>query len=203
MARTIVGFDFDQTLADSTTGIENCLLHVSCIYGVETESDLLTNIARSGLKLEPMLREFISEEQLPLAVRTFLEIYPQVGIAGTRIMGGAVELIQKLRDAKCRLILISAKSQNNLLLSLKHLNLEFDEVYGGASGQEKTDYIIKSKTQVYIGDQESDVVAATKAGAKAVLVNQTPPSFNQNDYPYEYFSNLSELFGSIDLIIHP
>jgi phosphoglycolate phosphatase-like HAD superfamily hydrolase len=150
-----------------------------------------------------MLREFISEEQLPLAVRTFLEIYPQVGIAGTRIMGGAVELIQKLRDAKCRLILISAKSQNNLLLSLKHLNLEFDEVYGGASGQEKTDYIIKSKTQVYIGDQESDVVAATKAGAKAVLVNQTPPSFNQNDYPYEYFSNLSELFGSIDLIIHP
>jgi phosphoglycolate phosphatase-like HAD superfamily hydrolase len=199
----VIGFDFDQTLADSASGIENCLLHTGRIYGVSLEPDLLTTIARSGLKLEPMLQEFIPEEYLSQARHTFLEIYPQLGVAGTQPMAGATQLIQKLRDAKYRLVVISAKSQQNLELSLKHLQFEFHEVYGGASGQEKTDCIIRSNALIYIGDQESDVVAARNAGIRAILVNQFPPKFDQQEYPCEYFENLTDLFGSIDELIEP
>lgn len=199
----VIGFDFDQTLADSASGIENCLLHTGQIYGINIERDLLTNIARSGLKLEPMLRQFIPAEYISQAEHTFLEIYPQLGVAGTKPMAGATRLMQKLHDAKYRLVVISAKSQQNLELSLQHLQFEVHEVYGGASGQEKTNCIIRSNTQIYVGDQESDVVAARNAGIKAILVNQSPPSFDQQRYPCEYFKNLTDLIGSIDELIKP
>jgi phosphoglycolate phosphatase-like HAD superfamily hydrolase len=193
----VVGFDFDQTLADSTSGIHDCLIYTSQIYGAEVQIESLRGIAESGLKLDPMLRQFLPEDVIAQARQTFLDVYPQKGIAGTRAKEGADVLLQKLRDARIRLVLISAKSQHNLELSINHLKFDFDEVYGGVSGQEKTECILKSNTQIYIGDQESDVTAANKAGVRAVLVNQIAPIFDLLENPCWYFSNLSELMDAL------
>jgi phosphoglycolate phosphatase-like HAD superfamily hydrolase len=193
----VVGFDFDQTLADSTSGIHECLIHTSQVYGAESQIESLRGIAESGLKLDPMLRQFLPEDLIVQARQTFLDAYPQKGIAGTRAKEGAALLLQKLRDARIKLVLISAKSQYNLELSINHLKFDFDEVYGGVSGQEKTDCILKSNAQIYIGDQESDVKAANEAGIRAVFVNQIAPTFDLLENPCWWFSNLSELMDAL------
>ena len=149
-----------------------------------------------------MLRKLVPEEHIAQARDKFLEIYPELGVAGTRPMPGASQLLEKLRIAKHRTVVISAKSLKNLELSLTHLQFEFDEVHGGASGQEKTELMIGSKVYLYVGDQESDVVAATNAGVKAVFVNESPPKFNTEEYPCEYFQNLVDLYRSIDGLIN-
>jgi phosphoglycolate phosphatase len=197
----IIGFDFDQTLADSAAGIENCLQQTCLTYGAEVEKSVLEKLARSGLKLEAMLQGIIPKESLSRARDTFMEAYPELGISGTSPMPGAIQLIQRLRTAGHKLVMISAKSSRNLELSMKHLKFEFDEVYGDASGDKKTECILKSNTEIYIGDQESDVVAAVNAGIVAILVNQKPPTFNLVDYPCHYFENLWELISPIEQLI--
>jgi phosphoglycolate phosphatase len=194
----VIGFDFDQTLADSTAGIQDCLHHVAQMYGGEVDEEGLREIAESGLKLDPMLRQFLPEESIIRARLEFLDIYPQLGINGTQPKEGAADLLQKLRDARHKLVVISAKSQHNLELSIKHLHFEFDEIHGGASGHEKTECILRSKAQIYIGDQEGDVVAAKNAGVRAVFVNQSCPTFNLVEYPCDFFSSLVELTRSWD-----
>ena len=165
---------------------------------MEVEKSELEKLARSGLKLESILESIIPEDFLSKAKAEFMDIYPQLGINGTRPMPGAIQLIQKLRSAGHKLVVISAKSSRNLELSLEHLQFEFDEVYGGASGEKKTQYILESGSRIYVGDQESDVVAARNAGIAAVFVNQTPPTFSLLDYPCHYFENLEKLIYSID-----
>jgi hypothetical protein len=202
MSKTIViGFDFDQTLADSDIGIQDCLKYTGGIYGVEVEMESLARIAKSGLKLEPMLREFIPESFLPQARNTFLSIYPELGVAGTKPIEGASHLMQMLRSNGHRLVVVSAKNLQNLELSLKHLHFEFDEVYGGASGPEKTRCIIRSKIQIYVGDQESDVIAAHDAGVMAILVSHNPPTFDLQKYECHHFENLPLLAHSITKLI--
>ena len=60
-------------------------------------------------------------------------------------MRRAIQLIQKLRSAGHKLVMISAKSTRNLELSMEHLQFEFDEVYGDASGQFETSFIREIK----------------------------------------------------------
>jgi phosphoglycolate phosphatase-like HAD superfamily hydrolase len=198
---SVIGFDFDQTLADSAIGIQDCLLYTGQNFGIKVDMDSASKIARSGLKLEPMLREFIPENLLSQARLTFLSIYPEIGVAGTRPMEGASDLLQMLRNNRHRLAVISAKSLRNLELSLKHLQFDFDEVYGDASGQEKTECILKSKAQFYIGDQEGDVIAARNAGVMAILVNNDPPTFELDEYEFHYFENLPILAKSFNKLI--
>ena len=145
--------------------------------------------------------KFISEDFLPQAVDTFLGIYPELGVAGTQPIEGASNLIQMLRGNGHRLVVVSAKNLQNLELSLKHLRFEFDEVYGGASGPEKARCIIKSKIKIYVGDQESDVIAARDADVMAILVNRDRPNFDLQKYECHYFENIPSLAHSINDLI--
>jgi phosphoglycolate phosphatase-like HAD superfamily hydrolase len=199
--RSVIGFDFDQTLADSARGIHDCLLYIGQSFGIKVDEDSVAKIARSGLKLDPMLLELIPDSLLSQARQIFLSIYPEIGVAGTRPLSGASDLLQMLRDNGHRLAVISAKSLRNLELSLKHLDFKFDEVYGDASGQEKTECILKSKAQIYIGDQESDVIAARNAGVTPILVNNVAPAFDLSKYEFHYFENLPLLATSLNGII--
>ena len=196
-----IGFDFDQTLADSGNGIQDCLLYTGKQYGVNLNAEFVAKIANSGLKLEPMLKEFIPKEFLLRAKQTFLSIYPKMGVAGTKPMAGSNHLLEMLRGNGHRIVVISAKNLHNLELSVQYLRFEFDEVYGGASGAEKTECILKSKTQIYVGDQESDVIAARNAGVMAVLVSQARPTFDLQFYQCHYFENLHLLALSINDLI--
>jgi phosphoglycolate phosphatase len=192
-----IGFDFDQTLADSKCGISSCLRELCKIFDVHSKENEIDRLAVSGLTLDFMLKSLFNIEEIELHRQKFLELYPSLGVEQTRLIPGAKKLLEHLVEQGHRLILISAKNQNNLDLSVRHLGLEFDAVFGGASSIDKTKIMLENKTYLYVGDQLSDVSAANAANAKAILVNKIPLEVDIFIYPHIYFKNLKELHNSI------
>lgn len=200
LERLTIGFDFDQTLADSKRGISSCLKELCKIYDVNVSENEIEKLAISGLTLDLTLQNLFNVEEIALQRQKFLELYPSLGVKQTRLIPGAKKLIQHLSEQGHRLILISAKIQNNLDLSVKHLGLEFDAVFGGATSIDKTRIMLENNTHIYVGDQLSDVSAANFAKAKAILVNEIPLEVDVSIYPHFYFKNLDELFNSISTL---
>lgn len=200
MNSRVIGFDFDQTLADSKPGIMACLEEVCNYFGLPIDENKIDLLAVSGLTLDLMLGALFETDQIERQRDKFLDIYPNLGVKGTKLIPGAQDLLRDLLNQGHRLVLISAKSARNLDLSLRHLGLEFSEVYGGAGGDIKSNYISKSGSQIYVGDQLSDVIAAKTANAKAVLVNEIPLKLETNVKPDFHFINLFELHNSIPLL---
>ena len=162
-----IGFDFDQTLADSQPGISTCLRVLCEEFYSPKEDHLIDKLSISGLSLERMLKELFNLSEIEKQKQRFLELYPTLGVPGTKLIPGARELINYLAADGHHLVLISAKSQRNLDLSVEHLGLKFTAVFGGSSGRDKTRVMMENNTYLYIGDQMSDIEAANFADAKA------------------------------------
>lgn len=195
------GFDFDQTLADSKPGIVACLTEVCNHFALPIDNSRVEKLAVSGLTLDLMLSALFQTEHIALQRDKFMELYPSLGVNGTKLMMGARELLDELAQQGNRLVLISAKGPENLILSVDHLGLKFDEVYGGAGAKEKTRFIRESGACLYVGDQLSDVIAAKSANVLAVLVNAEPLSKESLAIPHVYFKNLIDLRSSIHGLI--
>ena len=196
-----IGFDFDQTLADSKFGISSCLEKICKDFKILVNNSEIERLAVSGLTLDSILRKLFDSDDIKDPRQKFLELYPSLGVLKTNLLPGARELIDYLNRNGHPLILISAKSQRNLELSVEHLGLKFDAIYGGVSGEGKAKVMIENQTYVYIGDQLSDVIAANSAQALAVLVRDYPLSLDLNIYPHVYFKNLVELLKSTPYLI--
>lgn len=188
-----IGIDFDQTLADSKKGIFRCLKKLCIDYDICASDYELKKLAVSGLSLDSILRKLRKSENIEDLKLMFMELYPSIGVPGTRLLAGAKDLVDYLNRNGHTLILISAKNQINLELSVEHLELKFDAIFGGISGEEKAKTMIENRTYLYIGDQYSDVSAAVSAQALAVLVRDKPLSLDLNIHPHLYFKNLVEL----------
>ena len=192
-----IGFDFDQTLADSKSGISSCLRMLSLEFNLAENTNQIYKLAVSGLALEPMLKKLFDMNDIEMQKERFLDLYPTLGIAGTELIPGAKDLVDYLANQGHRLVLISAKGQKNLELSVEHLGLKFDYVFGGASGMDKTRIMIENRTYLYVGDQLSDVIAANAANATAVLIAENPAEIDFSIYPHKHFGSLKELHESI------
>ncbi len=195
-----IGFDFDQTLADSRLGISSCLRVLCEEFNFAKEDNLINKLSISGLPLELMLKELFNLNEIEKQKQKFLQIYPTLGIAGTKLIPGAKELINYLAGAGHHLVLISAKGQKNLEISVDHLGLKFNAVFGGASGRDKSKIMVQNYTYLYVGDQLSDIEAANFANAKAVLVAEKPLKVDFKQYPHVHFRSLDELQKSIHLL---
>jgi phosphoglycolate phosphatase-like HAD superfamily hydrolase len=196
-----IGFDFDQTLADSQPGISTCLRVLCEEFYSPKEDHLIDKLSISGLSLERMLRELFNLSEIERQKQRFLELYPTLGVPGTKLIPGARELLNYLAADGHHLVLISAKSQRNLDLSVEHLGLKFTAVFGGSSGRDKTRVMMENNTYLYIGDQMSDIEAANFADAKAVLVSEKPLELDFNQFPHIHFHSLYELHKSIHLLV--
>jgi phosphoglycolate phosphatase len=95
-SRTI-GFDFDQTLADSKQGIAACLAEVCNHFMHAVDETRVDELAVSGLTLDLMLSALFDTEKIELQRGKFLELYPSLGVGGTRLMPGAKELLETTR----------------------------------------------------------------------------------------------------------
>jgi phosphoglycolate phosphatase-like HAD superfamily hydrolase len=196
-----IGFDFDQTLADSKLGVSSCLEMICKDFKIFMNYSEIEKLAVSGLTLDSILCKLFKSDDIDEPRQKFLDLYPSLGVLKTNLLPGARELIDYLTSNSYPLILISAKSQRNLELSVKHLGLKFDGIYGGVSGEEKSKVMVENQTYVYIGDQLNDVIAANLAQALAILVRDHPLSLDLNVYPHMYFKNLFELLNSIPYLI--
>ena len=192
--RLTFGFDFDQTLANSEAGITDCLDYICRKFGVTKNQSHLEALATSGLSLDPMIKELVKMDEIDQATEEFLRIYPVLGVQGTVAMPGANEILNSVTSNGHRIAIISAKTTSNLVASIHHLGFKVDAVHGGAYGDEKAALIKKESAFIYVGDQESDAMAAINAGVVAVLVNANNPN---SRIPHHYFENLFSLQSSI------
>jgi phosphoglycolate phosphatase len=196
-----IGFDFDQTLADSSEGIAKCLQIVCESLKKEVSPNELNRLAISGRPLKETLSAFVNESEIALAVDIFLQIYPTVGVNGTILFPNVRELIDLLKMENYSVSILSAKTHQNLILSLDHLNLQVDRAVGGLDFSGKVKHIQEFNLDFYIGDQITDMIAAYEAECKGILVNNS--SVEAIPVPtHARFKDIGELFNNLRSVLH-
>ena len=192
MKNLVVGFDFDQTLADSSQGIFDCLKAVADIQNLEIEESFLHQLAVSGRPLRDTLSQFLPDRDIKFGVETFMRLYPKVGVQGTFLFPGVIELFTKLKQEKATIFILSSKTHSNLILTLNNLELHVDQAIGSLDYKGKVENIRDLKLDFYVGDQFSDMSAAAEAGCRGILVN----NFSESETPiplHARFQTLSEM----------
>ena len=168
-----IGFDFDQTLADSSEGILDCLQIVCLTFARDVSRSELHQLSLSGRPLRETLLEIVDISELDLATESFLGEYPATGVQGTKLFAGVVELFKGLRLEEFQIYILSAKTHANLILSLDHLKVDVNQAIGGLDFAGKVNAIRDLGLDFYVGDQFSDIAAAAEAPCRGILVNNS------------------------------
>ena len=200
MGDRAIGFDFDQTLADTSPGIEDCLGIINKTFTKGIDQSKLRDLSVSGLTLRETLSQIVSQSEIEHAVDIFLREYPVIGVQGSQLFSGVNDLIEALKRQKFKIYVLSAKTHDNLILSLNYLNIEVDRAVGGLDLSGKTKYIKSLKLDFYVGDQISDMIAAAEANCKGILVNSTLPKEVQVPI-HARFHDINQLFGNIQSLL--
>jgi phosphoglycolate phosphatase-like HAD superfamily hydrolase len=200
MSDRAIGFDFDQTLADTSPGIEDCLGIINSTFAKGIEQSRLRELSVSGLTLRETLSQIVSQSEIEHAVDVFLREYPVIGVQGSQIFSGVNDLMQTLKCQKFKIYVLSAKTHDNLILSLNHLDIQVDQAVGGLDFSGKTKYIKALKLDFYVGDQISDMMAAAEANCKGILVNSTSPREVQVPI-HARFHDINHLFDNIQSLL--
>lgn len=200
MSDRAIGFDFDQTLADTSPGIEDCLGIINKTFTKGIDQSKLRDLSVSGLTLRETLSQIVSQSEIEHAVDIFLREYPVIGVQGSQLFSGVNDLVQALKRQKFKIYVLSAKTHDNLILTLNHLNIEVDRAVGGLDLSGKTKYIKSLKLDFYVGDQISDMIAAAEANCKGILVNSTLPREVQVPI-HARFHDINQLFDNIQSLL--
>ena len=123
-----------------------------------------------------------------------------IGVQGSQLFSGVNDLMQTLKGQKFKIYVLSAKTHNNLILSLNHLNIQVDRAVGGLDFSGKTNHIKALKLDFYVGDQISDMMAAAEANCKGILVNSTSPREVQVPI-HARFHDINHLFDNIQSLL--
>lgn len=103
-------FDLDGTLTDPKEGITNCVKYALEYYGIHdtNEQKLMLFI---GPPLVDSFREFygFSEGQSLEAVEKYRERFSNIGIFENKVYDGVFEMLQRLTDSGCILVLATSK----------------------------------------------------------------------------------------------
>jgi len=175
--RAPAGFDLDMTLIDSRRVILASFAAVGADTGVPI--DPVAVDSRLGIKLEDELAFWFPAEQVPAAVRCYREHYLRLAGPLTTALPGARAALAAVRAAGAPAVVITAKHEVSVRLSLDLAGLAADEVFAGVHGPEKATVLATLGADVYVGDTPADMAAAAEAGARAVGV--TTGSYTESD----------------------
>ncbi|HSF26310.1 MAG TPA: ATP-dependent sacrificial sulfur transferase LarE [Actinomycetes bacterium] len=168
MPDLVVGFDLDMTLVDSRPGIAATLDALAAESGVFIDSALVTTRLGPPLALE--LANWYPHEQIPAMNERFRVLYPELAVAPSELIPGAVAAIEAVRRHGGRVVVVTGKHGPNAELHLRHLGLEVDVLVGGLHGERKAEALLEHGVQVYVGDHPGDIAGARVAQAVAVGV---------------------------------
>lgn len=164
----VVGFDLDLTLVDSADGITATYIEAARRVGVEVTPEQLTPLI--GLPLPDTMARLVPGESVPAAARIYRELYPQLGVLGSKSLPGAAEAVEAVTQAGGRAIVVSAKIESAVRLVLEHVGLEVDAVIGERFAETKGDALREYGAAAHVGDHPGDMIGARTAGAYAVGV---------------------------------
>jgi len=165
-ARGVVGFDLDMTLIDSRQAILASFAAVAAETGVPIDPAGVDS--RLGVKLETELAHWFPADAIESAVAVYRKHYPLLAGPLTSVLPGAPEALAAVRATGSRAVVISAKHEPTVRVTLDALGLAADEIFGGLHGPEKGEVLAALKAAAYVGDTPADMAAAVQAGAFGV-----------------------------------
>ena len=166
--RPVVGFDLDLTLVDSADGI--VATFAEAVRGLGAAIDPETMRPLIGVPLETACAALLPPHLVTPAVQSYRELYPSLGVPGTRLLPGAVEAVAAVRAHGGRAVIVSAKIQPAVDAVLEHVGLEVDDAIGGLFAAKKGDALRAHGATAHVGDHPADIIGAHAANAVAVGV---------------------------------
>jgi len=179
MKKTIV-FDFDGTLVDSFPLIDFCFnetaKHLGRFFSFE---DIIKNL---GPNEEGLVKKLFKLESHKEAYSYYLKIYEEYHDKYIpSLYNEMYELLKKLRNEGYKILLLTGRSIETLMISLTKLKLfEFfdgyyvgniDKVYKYENLQDiMKDYNLNSNEMIYVGDSVSDVKECRKSSVEIISV---------------------------------
>ena len=163
-----VGFDLDQTLADTREAIGAVFAVLAAESGVPIDTQAV--MRRIGPPLEEELAYWFPADEVPVMAARFRALYPDIAIPATVLMPGAAAALDAVRVRGGRVVVVSGKNQADTERTVRFLGLRADAVVGGLFGAEKGTALRAHGAGAYIGDHTGDVDAARAAEAVAVAV---------------------------------
>ncbi len=193
MGRSI-GFDLDMTLVDSNLGLVKTLSKIFPEKSEIQEDWFVQKI--SGLPLKEILNFLAQEDQIAMVEKAFLDLYPSIGVGHSKLYPGAIAALNCVRKSGYEPIIVSAKSPINLNKMISHFELPVKLAVGGVHGLGKSKVLQKNNAKLYVGDQESDVFSAHKAGISAVRIvaRDANPEFTNADWTLNDIGSFPEWF---------
>jgi phosphoglycolate phosphatase len=190
-------FDLDGTLTDPKVGIGNSILYALNELGIiATEAEHLEDFIGPPL-MESFKRYYgFSDEKARRAVGYYREYFSNKGIFENKIHVGVIDLLSKLDELGCHLVLATSKPTVFAERILEHFKVHqyFDLVVGSnmdltrASKKEVIGEVLRvipsaERSKVMIGDHVDDIMAAKEHMLDSVAVC----------YGYSSESELSEI----------
>ena len=197
----LLGLDFDDTLADSWASVTSSLAWVASHDSLESTQRLEESLHLiKGKTLEVQLNSFISNLKFENAFELYMDFYRTEGLQKITLNSGSRELLHYCKSNDIEVVVISAKTEKNLALSMSHLGLADIPIYGGCDNSKKS-YLMKTlNLDLYVGDQESDVVAARNADVKVVYLSSEETINTLSVEPDYRITNISQTIEILNIL---
>ena len=176
--KKLVIIGFDGTIADTSPGILYCMNMTAISMGYKPVAhDALYGVI--GVSLEQGFRSLygMKEDEIEYAMNNYSKLYSMKGEEMILIYDGIAEALAKLKNAGCKLALVTQKNEkflNNMLSVYRSIGSLFDLVCATNVDVdiEKTDMLrnacstlgIPIEDCVFIGDSYVDALAAREIG---------------------------------------
>ncbi len=177
MGTLVVGFDLDMTLVDSADGIAATVQAVLSEQGLLVTAEQVWSL--NGVPLEDTMAALAPGLDPARVTARYRELYPSLGVPRTRLLPGAVEALDAVREQGGRALIVSTKVEAAVRLVVEQVGLAVDAVAGGLFAEAKGGYLREVGAQIYVGDHPGDVRAARVAGAHSVAVATGPHTQEQ------------------------
>lgn len=176
-------FDLDGTLTDPCSGITKSVQYALRKFGIEEELDALKKFI--GPPLADSFMEYYGFDAATAddAVKKYREYYSVDGIFDNKLYEGIPQMLEKLKDAGCDIILATSKPIVFADKILEHFCIKrfFDAAFGAdlpGLRVKKSDIIADALAQhpidisraVMVGDREYDILGAHAHGIPAIGV---------------------------------
>jgi phosphoglycolate phosphatase len=176
----LVIFDFDGTIADSTTAIAECMNEALVAIGHPSVEPSATQ-ALIGLPLRQIFVQLapqLTDGEVDQGVAAYRDNYAEVSKRHTSVFDGMIELIRELRGRERPLAIATGKSTHGAHRSLARLSIDealFDIVLGHDAVKnpkphpDMVEHILtkldtKPSDAVVVGDTTFDITMAKRAG---------------------------------------